>query len=155
MEAVKNLTHIKNNWSIYHKWETDQLKGDAKKEQLLQKNPPTQDELKNAKKYGQTLINAVNIMDQLSINKSENAMVAINSGFGIFAWLAAGAGTGLGYLASRLFKGKSPKIAAYIGYCSSAILGAGVLEFISGTGTITKFFPAYSVFFHKSYINFA
>src|SRR5699024_6975163 len=29
------------------------------------------------------------------------------------------------------FKGKSPKIAAYIGYCSSAILGAGVLEFIS------------------------
>ena len=50
MEAVKNLTHIKNNWSIYHKWETDQLKGDAKKEQLLQKNPPTQDELKNAKK---------------------------------------------------------------------------------------------------------
>lgn len=131
MEAVKNLTHIKNNWSTYHKWETDQLKGDAKKEQLLKTNPPTQDELKNAKKYGQTLINAVNIMDQLSINKSENAMVAINSGFGIFAWLAAGAGTGLGYLASKLFKGKSPKIAAYTGYCASAIIGAGILEFIS------------------------
>ncbi len=131
MEAVKNLTHIKNNWSNYHKWEHEQRKGDAQKEQILKTNPPSEKQLTDAKKYGHTLINAVNIMDQLSINKSENAMVAINSGFGIFAWLAAGAGTGLGYILSKVFKGKSPKIAAYAGYCVSGILGVGIIDFIS------------------------
>lgn len=130
MEAVKNLSHIKNNWSTYHKWENEQQQGDAKKEQLLKSKPPNEKQLNEAKKYGHTLINAVNIMDQISINKSENAMIAINSGFGIFAWLAAGAGTGLGYLLSKMTGGKSPKIAAYAGYCASAIIVAGALDFL-------------------------
>ena len=96
MEALNNLKHIKNNWAPYKSWEQQQKNEEARIDVLKKISPASEQELNYAKNYGSTLINAVNIMDQVSINKSENALVSIRAAFSSAALLSGVVGAALG-----------------------------------------------------------
>lgn len=77
MEFFDTIRQIQTNWEPYKKWEFEQQKKEKQNDELRKKYPPTKDELLRAKQYGRTLIESINTMDQHSIDKSEDARVAI------------------------------------------------------------------------------
>lgn len=77
MEFFDTIRQIQTNWEPYKKWEFEQQKKEKQNDELRKKYPPTKEELLRAKQYGRTLIESINTMDQHSIDKSEDARVAI------------------------------------------------------------------------------
>lgn len=79
MEFLDTISQVKTNWDPYKKWEIGQRKKDEQNKKLREKNPPSQQEINHAQQYGKTLVNVINIMDQHSINKSEDASLVIGT----------------------------------------------------------------------------
>ncbi len=133
MEALNNLKYIKNNWFLYKNWEQQQNNEDARITVLKRTMPPSVQELDYAKNYGSTLINAVNIMDQISINKSENALVSIRAAFSSAVTLSGLLGAVVGSLFSHFSKSYKniPKIAAFVGYSITTLLSVCVIDFLN------------------------
>lgn len=78
MEFFETINLVRSNWQPYKKWELEQQKKEKQKEELKQKYPPTSEELAHAKQYGRTIVDVINTMDQHSIDKSEDASVALD-----------------------------------------------------------------------------
>lgn len=79
MEFFETLQQVQSNWQPYKKWEFEQQKKEKQKIELIKKYPPNSQDLKDAKQYGRTIVNAINIMDKHSIDKSEDA--SVNAGY--------------------------------------------------------------------------
>lgn len=98
MEFFDTIRQVRTNWEPYKKWEIEQQKKEKQTEELRKKYPHTKKELEEAEQYGRTLVDVINIMDQHSIDKSEDAMVVVNGCKAAFELLAIGLGAGLGTL---------------------------------------------------------
>ena len=79
MDAINNLRQVKNEWHNCSEWELEQQKSDARFEYLKKNINPNDKDISIFANRGKTLINAINTMDQISINKSENAMISIRT----------------------------------------------------------------------------
>ena len=71
MEALRNLKYIKDNRANFVEWNQQQKTKEAKVSVLINQKNFDEDEIEKASQYGHTLINTINIMDQLSINRSK------------------------------------------------------------------------------------
>ena len=102
MEFFDTIRQVKTNWNPYKKWELEQQKKEKQNEELIKKYPPTPEELKHAKQYGRTIVDVINIMDQHSIDKSEDA--GITAGYTLlpFSIVSMIIGGGLGSLFGRI-----------------------------------------------------
>lgn len=98
MEFFDSIKQIKTNWQPYKKWEAEQNDKDFRREALYKKHPASKEELEHASQYGRTIVDAINVMDQYSIDKSEDVELATQSIFGVFNMGVAGAGLALGKL---------------------------------------------------------
>lgn len=78
MEFFETINLVKTNWRPYKKWEIEQQKKEKQNEELRKKYPPTPEELGRANQYGRTIVDVINTMDQHSIDKSEDAGVALD-----------------------------------------------------------------------------
>lgn len=96
MELFNNIQQVKNNWHTYRVWEAEQRKNEAIDNVLREKYPPSKENLKMAKHYGQTIIGAINIMDKHAIDKTEDIGLVIKNYSTIIylGSLALGAGVG-------------------------------------------------------------
>lgn len=104
MEFFDTIQQIQTNWEPYKKWDIDHQKREKQTEELRQKYPPTPQEINNAKQYGRTIIDAINTMDQHSIDKSEDANLAFGFQTLPLDVAAAGIGIFLGNLISKNIK---------------------------------------------------
>lgn len=99
MGIINALNQISKNSSNFKRWEAEQENIDSKREKLAKKNPPSKEELAEAKKLGKTIIDVVDIMDQHSEDIAENVETATEVPLGL---IPAGA-----FLLSRFFSGKN------------------------------------------------
>lgn len=76
MGILHSLSQINKNSANFKRWEKEQDSDEAKREILAQKKPPTVQELKNAKDFGKTIVDVVDIMDQHSEDIAENVETA-------------------------------------------------------------------------------
>lgn len=97
LELFNNIQQVKNNWHTYRVWEAEQRKNEAIDNVLREKYPPSKEDLKMAKHYGQTIIGAINVMDRHAIDKTEDIGLVIKnySTMIYFGSLALGAGVGV------------------------------------------------------------
>lgn len=79
MEFFDTLRQVQRNWQPYKKWDIEQQKKEKQNELLRKKYPPTPQELEHARQYGRTIVDVINTMDQYSIDKSEDASLAIQN----------------------------------------------------------------------------
>ncbi len=101
MEFFETIKLVKSNWQPYKVWELEQQKKEKQNEELRKKYPPTPKELEHAKQYGRTIVNVINTMDQHSIDKSEDASVALGYTLLPLDIALMAAGWGLGTLAGK------------------------------------------------------
>ncbi len=78
MDFFNSLSQVAKNQKNFKKWENNQKDEDAKREELAKRRQYTPAELEKAAKYGQTIIDAVDIMDNHSENVAENVETAID-----------------------------------------------------------------------------
>jgi len=102
MEFFDTIIQVKTNWQPYKQWELEQQKKEKQNEELRKKYPPMQQELEHAKQYGRTIVDVINTMDQHSIDKSEDAMVVINSCMEVLSISSIVLGTGIGALLKKI-----------------------------------------------------
>ncbi len=76
MGIINSIGEINKNSSNFKQWEIEQENIDAKREELNKRKPPTQEELKKAKKLGETIMDVVDVMDQHSEDIAENVETA-------------------------------------------------------------------------------
>ena len=116
MEALRNLKFIKDNWSAYNQWEQREFENSTRVKHLRNRKAFSKEELDNAKNYGKTIIDAINIADQISVNKTAKARVTAEAGLSLIASGISGIGILSGFIASKALKLKNPKITGYVGY---------------------------------------
>ena len=133
MGAIDNLRLVKDNWSVCSGWELEQQKDDACFDELKSRINHKHQDISKFENRGKTLINAVNIIDQIGVNKSENALVALNSAIITSVQIFGCLGAGLGYLFSKLRNNpnKTPKMAAFVGFSVFTAIGGVIGNFIS------------------------
>lgn len=71
-EFFDSIKQVKQNWQPYKKWDEEQDDKEAQRKELHKRHPISQKELEQAKSRGATIINAINVMDQYSENKSQD-----------------------------------------------------------------------------------
>ena len=79
MEFFDTIRQVRTNWKPYQIWEFEQQKKEEQNAGLREKYPSTSQEIQHAKQYGKTIVNTINIMDQHSIDKSEDVSVVIGN----------------------------------------------------------------------------
>lgn len=77
MNIVRSLGEIRKNRAQFKEWELEQRQKEAKREELAKINPPSEEELKQAKQFGKTVIDVVNVMDQHSEDVAQNIETAV------------------------------------------------------------------------------
>lgn len=101
-QFIDSIRQIKKNWEPYKQWETEQNDKDFQREVLYKKAPASKEELEHASQYGRTIVDAINTMDQYSVDKAEDIEMASQS---IMNGLSIGIitlGAGMGAWAARL-----------------------------------------------------
>lgn len=106
MELFDNIQQVKNNWHTYRVWEAEQRKNEAIDNLLREKYPPSKDELKIAKHYGQTILGAINVMDKHAIDKTEDVGLVIKNYSTMIYFSSLALGAGLGAFMKRSSLGK-------------------------------------------------
>lgn len=101
MEFLNSLKQVSKNWGPYQKWEKEQDDKDYQRQALAKKVKSSPEELEQASQYGRTIIEAVNTMDQYSVNKAEDVELASLNLVGLANTVSAFAGIGL---TAALFK---------------------------------------------------
>ncbi len=107
-EILNTLGNIHKNWKGYEAWEQEQDNLEARKKEYRKQNPVSEQEKQEAQKYGKTIINAINIMDEYSENKAEDVEVATEVTKSIALQLGTLAGSAIAGLliARKARKGK-------------------------------------------------
>lgn len=101
-QFVDSIRQIKKNWEPYKKWETEQNDKDFQRERLYKKVPASKEELEYAKQYGRTIVDAINTMDQYSVDKAEDIELASQNVLGFVNLGAIVGGSALGVMASKM-----------------------------------------------------
>ena len=76
MGFFNSLGQVMSNGKNFKEWEKEQQNNTEKRKVLAQKNPKTQEELENAKKQGQVIMDIVDIMDAHSEDVAEKTETA-------------------------------------------------------------------------------
>lgn len=113
MEFFDTLRQVNSNWGRYKKWELEQQKKEKQNEQLRKQYPPTPEDLKKANLYGRTIIDAINTMDQHSIDKSEDASTIVGYNLLGLSMGSITVGLGGGALIRHLVGDKMPNMKPY------------------------------------------
>jgi hypothetical protein len=74
MEFFNSLGQVLSNAKNYPAWDQQEKLKTLKQQQLLAKNPPTKQQTAEAKEYSRVMVEAINKMDQYSIDKSEDVV---------------------------------------------------------------------------------
>lgn len=98
MDIFNSVNEIRKNSSNFKQWEIEQDSTDAKRQALAKKNPPSDQQLKDAKDLGTTIIDVVDIMDQHSEDVAENVETATSIPMGLFP---AATLVGTGFLSGK------------------------------------------------------
>ncbi len=128
-DFLNNINLIRKNWVPSKRWESELWRNEEKDKILIKKFPPTQQERNYAKNYAHTVVKVIDKLDQQSISKSTDAMIAINTIFSLPSLMAPVLGGISGYLTSRASKTlkNQKKLSAFNG----AMIGAGIYSIIS------------------------
>ncbi len=123
-DFINNINLVRKNWVPSEAWEIELLKNQQKDKILREKYPPNQQERIYAQQYGKTVVNCIDKLDQYSINKSADAMIAIGTLFSLPTILSPIIGGTGGYLVSKLSKNlkNQKKLTSFNG----AMIGAGL-----------------------------
>lgn len=112
------------NWVPSKTWEDDLRKNEQRDQLLIKKYPPNKQELNSAKHYGKTVINVIDKLDQESIDKSADAMLALSAIFslpGMISPIIGALGGALFSKTSKNFKNQT-KLSAFNG----AMIGSAI-----------------------------
>jgi hypothetical protein len=101
MEFFNSLSQVMSNAKNYPAWEQQEKRKQAKQQQLLADNPATKKQKQAAQEYSRVMVEAINKMDQYSIDKSEDVMAITQPAVGIASLVAIGVLNGGAYLVSR------------------------------------------------------
>ncbi len=134
-EFFESLSGVKQNWNPYKKWDKERDKKEAQRKELHKKVPASKEEIEHAKNYGNMLINAINVMDEYSEDKSQDMELAVQSVAGIPTEIGGIAGMGAGGFLMK--KVKNPKQFLFVNPLTMSMLG-GVLGFIPASLWGTK-----------------
>lgn len=112
-EIFETITQVRRNWKKYEPWEKQQERLELAKKEYLKQNPASAQQKLEAEKYGNTIIRAINVMDEYSEDKAEDMENATQAGKMVPIQIASFAGAGLGtVLGIKMAKGKLPIIYA-------------------------------------------
>lgn len=100
MEFFNSLGQVLNNAKNYPAWEQQEKLKTLKQQKLLAQNPPTQQQTAAAKEYSRVMVEAINKMDQYSIDKSEDVLAITQPAVGLASLLAMDVAFGGAYLVS-------------------------------------------------------
>ena len=78
MDFFNSLSQVAKNRHNFKKWEDNQHNEDAQREELAKRRQHTAEEIQNAKKLGENIIDVVDIMDNHSENVAENVETAVD-----------------------------------------------------------------------------
>lgn len=73
------LGSVRANRTNFKQWEKDEADNDAKRKELYQRNPLSEQELKEKQKLAETIIDTITIMDEQSENMSEDVEAVTQS----------------------------------------------------------------------------
>ncbi len=106
-EILNTLGQVRKNWGNYETWEKEQEILEKKKKEYRKHNPVSAAERAEAEKYGRTIINAINVMDEYSEDKAEDMEQAVQTAsiIPVEAGLLGGSAAG-GILGFKIAKGK-------------------------------------------------
>lgn len=129
IDFINNINLIYKNRIPSKKWETELCQKEDKDKILIKKFPPTQQERNYAKNYAQTVVRVIDKLDQQSINKSTDAMIAINTILSLPTLVAPILGGIGGYLATKSHKTlkNQQKLSTFNG----AMIGSGLYFIIN------------------------
>jgi hypothetical protein len=100
MEFFNSLGQVLSNAKNYPAWDQQEKLKTLKQQKLLAQNPPTKQQTAEAKEYSRVMVEAINKMDQYSIDKSEDVLAITQPAVGIASLLAMGVVFGGAFLAS-------------------------------------------------------
>lgn len=123
-DFINNINLTRKNWAPSEAWELNLLKNQEQDKILHQKYPPSEQDKFYAKQYGKVLINNIDKLDQQSINKSTDAMIAIGTLFTIPTILSPIIGGIGGYLISK--SNKKLKNQRKLTSFNGAMIGSGI-----------------------------
>lgn len=124
MDFINNINLMHKNWTPSNTWEDDLCKNELRDKLLIKKYPPSKQEQNTAKQYGKTVINVIDKLDQESINKSADAMIALSTIFSLPALISpliGGLGGALISKTNKTLKNQT-KLSAFNG----AMIGSAV-----------------------------
>ena len=124
MDFINNINLMHKNWVPSKTWEDDLRKNEQRDKLLIKKYPPNKQELNSAKHYGKTVINVIDKLDQESIDKSADAMLALSAIFslpGMISPIIGALGGALFSKTSKNFKNQT-KLSAFNG----AMIGSAI-----------------------------
>ena len=78
MDFFNSLSEVAKNRQNFKKWEEQQKHTQAQREELAKRRQHSEAELKQAKEFGETIIDVVDIMDNHSENVAENVETAVD-----------------------------------------------------------------------------
>lgn len=130
MEIFDNIVQIKKNWQPYKVWEIEQQKKENADKILRKKYSSNDKVLKEAKNYGKTIINSIDIMDKHTIDKTEDINLLVKNYSTLIGLTSMALGVGLGAIFKRTNMAK--KLPEWKPYWE--LLGLLVTSAISATG---------------------
>ena len=132
-DFINNINLMHKNWIPSQTWETELRQNEQKDKVLQNKYPPTNLDKNKAKQYGKTVIRVIDKLDQQSIDKSTDAMIAISTLFSLPSLLSPIIGGIGGYLFSQSNKAlkNQKKLSAFNGVMIGSGLYFIVHEFIN------------------------
>jgi len=101
VEFLNSIKQVKSNWVPYTKWSNEQDDKDFQRQELYKKVQQTPEELERASQYGRTIVDAINTMDQYSVDKAEDVEMASQNVQGVIAPATLAVGFGIGALGTK------------------------------------------------------
>lgn len=107
MEFINSLEQIKTNWKPYKQWEEAQDEKEHQRNELKKRANVSKEELEKASKYGHTLIESINVMDQFATDKAQDVEMTSDFVISIGVQILALTGVAISLLVSKIPKVKS------------------------------------------------
>ncbi|OGI00922.1 MAG: hypothetical protein A2Y25_02820 [Candidatus Melainabacteria bacterium GWF2_37_15] len=127
-DILNTVGTVRKNWNTYEKWEQEQDSLEQKKKEYRKQNPIPVEKKKEAEKYGNAVLNAINVMDEYSENKAEDMELATQAVMQFPVQIGSLGGVAVGGLiGSKVAKGK---------YMLPLLIAGSTI------GTIAAFIPA-------------
>lgn len=78
MDFFNSLSQVAKNRNNFKKWEDNQRHENAQREELAKRRNYTPEQLQQAKEFGNTIIDVVDVMDNHSESVAENVETAVD-----------------------------------------------------------------------------